>query len=223
MGVIFNKRCRCLCVKQIFFSVFAAIIRKKFRQATLDWEWWRTSEKYDIFSRVLLRLFSGLEILVSHRSLYDKRRYRPLSNCSRVKWSLIIHPAIQVQALCLSLRTHQSYKNWATGDPNNGGRSRKKDEDCAVLKSDGKWNDYPCTTRFKYICKARASKLHINAQGIFYANSSHFIANRMVRNIMSVTLPSCEYIIIWRTPETLSIKWSVHLHRVSAHGTIKGF
>lgn len=75
---------------------------------------------------------------------------------------LIIHSAIQVQALFLSLRTHQSYKNWATGDPNNGGLSRKKDEDCAVLKSNGKWNDYPCTTRFKYICKARASKLHIN-------------------------------------------------------------
>ena len=30
MGVIFNKRCRCLCVKQIFFSVFAVIIRKNF-------------------------------------------------------------------------------------------------------------------------------------------------------------------------------------------------
>ena len=30
MGVIFNKRCRCLCAKQIFFSVFAAIIRKNF-------------------------------------------------------------------------------------------------------------------------------------------------------------------------------------------------
>lgn len=59
-------------------------------------------------------------------------------------------------------------------------------------------------------------------QGIFYANSSHFIANRIVRNIMSVTLPSCEYIIIWGTPETCSIEWSVHLHRVSTNGTIKG-
>lgn len=58
-------------------------------------------------------------------------------------------------------RTHQSYKNWATGDPNNGGQYRKKDEDCAVLKSNGKWNDYPCTTRFKYICKARASRLSV--------------------------------------------------------------
>ena len=50
--------------------------------------------------------------------------------------------------------------NWATGDPNNGGTYRKKDEDCAVLKSNGKWNDYPCNTRFRYICKARASKFH---------------------------------------------------------------
>ncbi|KAJ7392163.1 hypothetical protein OS493_013535 [Desmophyllum pertusum] len=58
-------------------------------------------------------------------------------------------------------RTHQSYMNWATGDPNNGGTYRKKDEDCAVLKSNGKWNDYPCNTRFRYICKARASRLSV--------------------------------------------------------------
>lgn len=58
-----------------------------------------------------------------------------------------------------SLRTPIRYQNWATGDPNNGGSYRRKDEDCAVLKSNGKWNDYPCTTRFRYICKARASKL----------------------------------------------------------------
>ena len=29
-------------------------------------------KKYNIFSSVLLRLFSGLEILVEHHSLYDK-------------------------------------------------------------------------------------------------------------------------------------------------------
>ena len=66
-------------------------------------------------------------------------------------------------------RTPIRYQNWATGDPNNGGSYRiSKDtsrndcikcENCAVLKSDGKWNDYPCTVRFKYICKASASKL----------------------------------------------------------------
>ena len=31
-----------------------------------------TWKKYDFFSRVLLRLFSGPEILVQHRSLRDK-------------------------------------------------------------------------------------------------------------------------------------------------------
>ena len=66
-------------------------------------------------------------------------------------------------------RTPIRYQNWATGDPNNGGSYRiskdtsrndcMKCENCAVLKSDGKWNDYPCTFRFKYICKASASKL----------------------------------------------------------------
>ncbi|KAM7443302.1 Bone morphogenetic protein 1 [Porites harrisoni] len=66
-------------------------------------------------------------------------------------------------------RTPIRYQNWATGDPNNGGSYRiSKDtsrndcikcENCAVLKSDGKWNDYPCTSRFKYICKASASYL----------------------------------------------------------------
>lgn len=58
-------------------------------------------------------------------------------------------------------RTPIRYQNWATGDPNNGGSYRRKDEDCAVLKSNGKWNDYPCTTRFRYICKARASRLRL--------------------------------------------------------------
>ena len=33
------------------------------------------SEKYRIFSRVLLRLFSGLEILVWHHNLYDNQYY----------------------------------------------------------------------------------------------------------------------------------------------------
>lgn len=57
-------------------------------------------------------------------------------------------------------RTPIRYQNWASGDPNNGGSYRRNNgEDCAVLKSDGKWNDYPCKTRFKYICKARASRL----------------------------------------------------------------
>jgi len=68
-------------------------------------------------------------------------------------------------------RTPQNYKNWARGDPNNGGTYRKKDEDCAVLKSDGKWNDYPCNTLFKYICKARASRLSVEGYHISRADN----------------------------------------------------
>lgn len=63
-------------------------------------------------------------------------------------------------------RTQINYQNWASGDPNNGGSYRRNDEDCAVLKSDGKWNDYPCTTRFRYICKARASRLSGAVNGL---------------------------------------------------------
>lgn len=68
-------------------------------------------------------------------------------------------------------RTPQNYNNWARGDPNNGGTYRKKDEDCAVLKSDGKWNDYPCNTLFKYICKARASRLSVEGFHISRADN----------------------------------------------------
>lgn len=65
----------------------------------------------------------------------------------------------QEGAWAWSDRTPIRYQNWASGDPNNGGSYRRKDEDCAVLKRNGKWNDYPCTSRFWYICKARASRL----------------------------------------------------------------
>lgn len=52
-------------------------------------------------------------------------------------------------------RSKVAYNNWAGGDPNNGGRS--KNEDCGVLKPDGKWNDFPCNHRFMYICKKKIS------------------------------------------------------------------
>lgn len=50
-------------------------------------------------------------------------------------------------------RSKVSFKNWAGGDPNNGGYS--KNEDCGILKPDGKWNDFPCNHRFMYICKKK--------------------------------------------------------------------
>ena len=30
-----------------------------------------------------------------------------------------------------------------------------QNEDCALIKPDGKWNDYPCKDRFNYICKRK--------------------------------------------------------------------
>lgn len=108
---------------------------------------------------------SGMAVFKKGKSLRDCRRraIRSLHNFSR--WILCLWETTCLETavywkLHFSPRTPKNYKNWATGDPNNGGTYRKKDEDCAVLKSDGKWNDYPCNTLFKYICKARASRWH---------------------------------------------------------------
>ena len=49
--------------------------------------------------------------------------------------------------------TTTTFNNWDAGDPNNGGPL--KNEDCALIKPDGKWNDYPCKDRFNYICKRK--------------------------------------------------------------------
>lgn len=49
--------------------------------------------------------------------------------------------------------TTTSYNNWDHGDPNNGGQLQN--EDCALIKPDGKWNDYPCEDKFNYICKSK--------------------------------------------------------------------
>lgn len=49
--------------------------------------------------------------------------------------------------------TATAFNNWDNGDPNNGGRLQN--EDCALIKPDGKWNDYPCGDRFNYICKSK--------------------------------------------------------------------
>jgi len=49
--------------------------------------------------------------------------------------------------------TIPTFYNWDQGDPNDGGQLHN--EDCALIKPDGKWNDYPCEDRFNYICKAK--------------------------------------------------------------------
>ncbi|XP_041375320.1 CD209 antigen-like protein C [Gigantopelta aegis] len=38
--------------------------------------------------------------------------------------------------------------NWNKGEPNNRGN-----EDCVLMTRDGKWNDYPCTRKNKFVCK----------------------------------------------------------------------
>lgn len=49
--------------------------------------------------------------------------------------------------------TKQTFTNWDGGDPNDGGW--RQNEDCALMKPDGKWNDYPCNDQYKYICKRK--------------------------------------------------------------------
>ena len=47
--------------------------------------------------------------------------------------------------------TTTTFNKWDAGDPNNG--RPLHNEDCALIKSNGKRNDYPCKDRFNYICK----------------------------------------------------------------------
>ena len=48
------------------------VARKASNVSAADWRYQRRVKRYRIFSRVLLRFFSGLEILVKRCSLYDK-------------------------------------------------------------------------------------------------------------------------------------------------------
>ena len=50
--------------------------RKASDVSATDWRYYTHVKKYNIFSSVLLRLFSGQEILVEHRSLYDKYAFQ---------------------------------------------------------------------------------------------------------------------------------------------------
>jgi len=46
------------------------------------------------------------------------------------------------------------YLNWSSGEPNNGGEGRP--EKCAMNSArSGQWNDFPCDTKFSFICKMR--------------------------------------------------------------------
>ncbi|XP_032223331.2 SCO-spondin isoform X3 [Nematostella vectensis] len=52
------------------------------------------------------------------------------------------------------VETPNSFTNWARGEPSNGGG--RKAENCAVMKPNGEWNDYPCSGyQLNYICKKK--------------------------------------------------------------------
>ena len=51
-------------------------------------------------------------------------------------------------------RSRVEYLNWSRGEPNNGGNG--KPENCAMNSAgSGQWNDFPCDTKFSFICKVR--------------------------------------------------------------------
>ena len=58
-----------------FVHIPDRMARKAGDVSAADWRYHTHVKKYDIFSGMLLRLFSGLEILVGLRSLYDKHSF----------------------------------------------------------------------------------------------------------------------------------------------------
>ncbi|XP_065648482.1 tolloid-like protein 2 isoform X3 [Hydra vulgaris] len=46
-----------------------------------------------------------------------------------------------------------TFTNWDSDEPNDGGYL--KNEDCSLMKPNGKWNDYPCSDHFNYVCKRK--------------------------------------------------------------------
>ena len=55
-----------------FINQTDRLAQKASNMSAADWRYQTHVRKYDIFSPVLSRLFSGLEILVLHLSLYNK-------------------------------------------------------------------------------------------------------------------------------------------------------
>ena len=90
--------------------------------------------------------------------------YRFLNVFTRL---IFMHPSV-VPNLCLSLscsgliRSHVTYLNWNRGEPNNGGPSNVTEECVMQSKRSGKWNDFPCDTKFNFICKAKGGQLRNN-------------------------------------------------------------
>jgi len=50
-----------------------------------------------------------------------------------------------------------SYTNWNSNEPNN----QRGIEDCAHIRSDGRWNDRKCSLKLAFICDADSQDLHV--------------------------------------------------------------
>ncbi len=49
--------------------------------------------------------------------------------------------------------TVPSYENWRRGEPNDGGATSDRTEDCAEIEWTGEWDDQACTDRQPYLCE----------------------------------------------------------------------
>ena len=49
------------------------------------------------------------------------------------------------------------YTHWNINEPNGGRR-----ENCAIFRTDGSWNDGPCTTLMPFACKVGPSKIYLH-------------------------------------------------------------
>ena len=57
-------------------------------------------------------------------------------------------------------RSIVNYHIWSRGEPNNGGYGNVP-EKCAMYNGRrGAWNDYPCDTKFNFMCKMKGGKLN---------------------------------------------------------------
>ena len=68
----------------------------------------------------------------------------------------IVHTTDDEILTCVVIlnRSNVEYLNWSSGEPNNGGGG--KPEKCAMNSaSSGHWNDFPCDTKFSFICKMK--------------------------------------------------------------------
>ena len=55
--------------------------------------------------------------------------------------------------------------NWSAGEPNYGGTSNVTEECVVNISFSGKWNDFPCDTKFNFICKMKAGQLRKKLAG----------------------------------------------------------